>query len=49
MYTSNSNNMTTNQLLAQIDTIIQGIEGDRYTIENLNELRREIIKNGITN
>jgi hypothetical protein len=41
--------MTTTELLERINTIIEGIEGDRFTRENLNGLRKAIIAEGINN
>lgn len=39
--------MTTAQLLTAIDTIISGIETDRFTIENLIALQKRILAEGI--
>lgn len=44
MYTNNSNNMTNTQIIKEIENIIEGIEGDRFTIENLRALQAKLRK-----
>lgn len=34
--------MPKDQIIARLQTIIEGIEGDRFTIENINQLIKDL-------